>query len=73
MWGNIENRKKFFEKFAKENFFDPLIPENWYSQPKQIMDTKVSFIISSFGILFVIGRKDRKADKIILFDRVQEE
>lgn len=31
--GQVENRKKFFENFAKKKGFDPLEPENWYSQP----------------------------------------
>lgn len=25
------NRKAFFDSFAKENDFDPLVAENWYS------------------------------------------
>lgn len=28
-----DNRRKVFEIYAKENGFDPLHAENWYSQP----------------------------------------
>eukprot|EP00026_Physarum_polycephalum_P002930 Phypoly_transcript_02939.p1 GENE.Phypoly_transcript_02939~~Phypoly_transcript_02939.p1 ORF type:complete len:825 (+),score=95.05 Phypoly_transcript_02939:89-2563(+) len=34
-WSSAENRRKFFVEFAKQNNFDPLLPENWYSVPKQ--------------------------------------
>jgi hypothetical protein len=41
-WGKIENRRKFFEQYAKQNGFDPLIPTNWYVQFKHnILATKV--------------------------------
>eukprot|EP00026_Physarum_polycephalum_P004291 Phypoly_transcript_04309.p1 GENE.Phypoly_transcript_04309~~Phypoly_transcript_04309.p1 ORF type:complete len:715 (+),score=105.32 Phypoly_transcript_04309:82-2145(+) len=29
-WDEYENRKKFFDDFAKDHGFDPSIPENWY-------------------------------------------
>ena len=48
-WNEAENRRALFDKYAKENNFDPLIPENWYHQPiKRIMATKVrsTFIYS---------------------------
>lgn len=28
-----QNRRQFFEEFASENKFDPLINTNWYSVP----------------------------------------
>jgi hypothetical protein len=31
-WKDIQTRRKFFEMYAKRNGFDPLNPENWYSQ-----------------------------------------
>eukprot|EP00026_Physarum_polycephalum_P008336 Phypoly_transcript_08418.p1 GENE.Phypoly_transcript_08418~~Phypoly_transcript_08418.p1 ORF type:complete len:268 (+),score=33.53 Phypoly_transcript_08418:1-804(+) len=34
LWKSKVNRKRFFEDFARENGFEPLIPENWYSQSK---------------------------------------
>lgn len=33
-WNNKENRRELMEKFARDNKFDALIPENWYSTPK---------------------------------------
>jgi hypothetical protein len=36
------HRKKFFEDYAAANEFDPLVPENWYSQSRQnILASKV--------------------------------
>jgi hypothetical protein len=29
-WADEHNRKQFFDSFARENGFDPLVPENWY-------------------------------------------
>lgn len=29
-WANKENRRLFFEKYAKDKGFDPLVPQNWY-------------------------------------------
>lgn len=38
----IENRRKFFEEYAKANKFDPLVAENWHSQSlNSILTTKV--------------------------------
>jgi len=34
-WLQPENRRKFFDDFAKFNGFDALIPENWYSVDRQ--------------------------------------
>eukprot|EP00026_Physarum_polycephalum_P005007 Phypoly_transcript_05033.p1 GENE.Phypoly_transcript_05033~~Phypoly_transcript_05033.p1 ORF type:complete len:665 (+),score=73.56 Phypoly_transcript_05033:296-1996(+) len=38
-WKEIENRRQFFEKYARERGFDPLVPENWYSQPYDQIET----------------------------------
>jgi hypothetical protein len=39
---DIGNQRKFFENYAKQHGFDPLKPENWYTQPrKNIMSTTV--------------------------------
>lgn len=41
-WHGVENRRQFFEQYALEHGFDPLIPDNWYSQSREsIMDFKV--------------------------------
>lgn len=45
IWTDVSDRRKFFEKFAFDNGFDPLVSDNWYSQSKdQIMATKVIII-----------------------------
>eukprot|EP00026_Physarum_polycephalum_P012597 Phypoly_transcript_12920.p1 GENE.Phypoly_transcript_12920~~Phypoly_transcript_12920.p1 ORF type:complete len:356 (+),score=59.55 Phypoly_transcript_12920:23-1069(+) len=54
-----ENRRLFFEKYAKDNGFDPLDPENWYHQTKaKIMDTK--------GAWTVICYHNRSTSKALL-------
>eukprot|EP00026_Physarum_polycephalum_P001467 Phypoly_transcript_01469.p1 GENE.Phypoly_transcript_01469~~Phypoly_transcript_01469.p1 ORF type:complete len:1107 (+),score=182.36 Phypoly_transcript_01469:326-3322(+) len=35
LWGTVSSRRKFFEKYAKDNRFDPYNPENWYDEPRQ--------------------------------------
>eukprot|EP00026_Physarum_polycephalum_P004386 Phypoly_transcript_04404.p1 GENE.Phypoly_transcript_04404~~Phypoly_transcript_04404.p1 ORF type:complete len:567 (+),score=64.08 Phypoly_transcript_04404:352-2052(+) len=37
LWKHPAERRKLLEKYAKENNFDPLNPENWYSQSRQKM------------------------------------
>eukprot|EP00026_Physarum_polycephalum_P003961 Phypoly_transcript_03978.p1 GENE.Phypoly_transcript_03978~~Phypoly_transcript_03978.p1 ORF type:complete len:727 (+),score=78.73 Phypoly_transcript_03978:92-2272(+) len=32
-WTNIEDKRKFFENYARANDFDPYDPSNWYKQP----------------------------------------
>ena len=50
-WGKMENRRQFFEKYAKQNRFDPLIAANWYLQFKgNILSAKVFFL---FLVLFL--------------------
>lgn len=41
-WKDIDSRRLFFENYAKKEGFDPLIPDNWYIQPRtKIADSKV--------------------------------
>eukprot|EP00026_Physarum_polycephalum_P001627 Phypoly_transcript_01629.p1 GENE.Phypoly_transcript_01629~~Phypoly_transcript_01629.p1 ORF type:complete len:1030 (-),score=139.53 Phypoly_transcript_01629:75-3164(-) len=48
-WQDEKNRRKFFENYAKENSFDPLIAEKWYSQRKEdIMARKGAFSIVNY-------------------------
>jgi hypothetical protein len=57
-WRVIGNRRKFFENFAKEHGFDPLVPENWYLRSrKQIANYKVLFIFIFILILFIYFRE----------------
>lgn len=37
----LDNRKSFFDSFAKEHGIDPLVPDNWYSILTQKNFTKV--------------------------------
>jgi hypothetical protein len=42
-WGNIENRRNFFENYAKRNGLDPQKPESWYSlSRKKLASLKVT-------------------------------
>jgi hypothetical protein len=44
-WIYVDTRRKFFEKYAKDNGFDPKNPENWYAQPADlIMSVKVCLL-----------------------------
>ena len=48
-FGSKFRRRMYFEMYAEENKFDPLIPANWYIQSrKQIVSYKVCFLSSSF-------------------------
>lgn len=45
-WRSTNNRKQFFQNFAKDNGFDPNVPENWYRLKKEkLVSAKVSFLI----------------------------
>lgn len=53
-WDEFENRKQFFDSYAAERKFDPLIPENWYkiTSEELMQATKVApMIISPTDIL----------------------
>jgi hypothetical protein len=53
IWPTRENMRKFFEEYAKENSFDPLNPNNWYSISRsKIFASKVDFCILSLSLLF---------------------
>eukprot|EP00026_Physarum_polycephalum_P001631 Phypoly_transcript_01633.p1 GENE.Phypoly_transcript_01633~~Phypoly_transcript_01633.p1 ORF type:complete len:1064 (+),score=132.57 Phypoly_transcript_01633:31-3192(+) len=40
-WNEPKERRKFFETYAAQHSFDPLIPGNWYNQPEaSIWETK---------------------------------
>ena len=42
VWETVANRRKFFEKFAQNNGFDPHNPDNWYLQAMhKIKDVRV--------------------------------
>ena len=54
-WQEASNRRMFFEKYALENGFDPLVPHNWYLQSREkIRSLKVhSPSLSLFIIYFI--------------------
>lgn len=37
-WANARNRRHFFERFAADKGFDPLIAQNWYSITHEQLD-----------------------------------
>ena len=48
-WKNAERRRDFLGQFARNNDFDPLIPDNWYSVPlENVLQDKVRFLPSFF-------------------------
>lgn len=48
---DTDSKRKVFENFAKENNFDPLNPEHWYSQKKKKMLLDEVFPFSSSNSL----------------------
>eukprot|EP00026_Physarum_polycephalum_P004726 Phypoly_transcript_04749.p1 GENE.Phypoly_transcript_04749~~Phypoly_transcript_04749.p1 ORF type:complete len:686 (+),score=82.56 Phypoly_transcript_04749:167-2059(+) len=57
MWHKLENRRKFFEKFAHQNNFDPRKPDNWY-----IHSTK---LLSAKGIIGVLSYHENNLPKAL--------
>ena len=52
LWKHPENRRRFFQDYASENGFDPLNPENWYTQPhSKVMAVRVYSIFYSSSLL----------------------
>eukprot|EP00026_Physarum_polycephalum_P010399 Phypoly_transcript_10562.p1 GENE.Phypoly_transcript_10562~~Phypoly_transcript_10562.p1 ORF type:complete len:418 (+),score=65.52 Phypoly_transcript_10562:189-1256(+) len=45
-WYNIENRRKFFEDFAREGGFDPLVPDHWYANAPKILEKNPAIVLS---------------------------
>lgn len=46
------NRRKFFEDYASENQFDPLVPENWYYQSIDNIISKKVFLFTIYFLLY---------------------
>jgi hypothetical protein len=44
VWHEPDARRKFFESYAKQKGFDPLIPENWYKQSRNLFLGQVFFL-----------------------------
>jgi hypothetical protein len=41
---NLQNRREFFEKYAKHNGFNPLVPDNWYSVNRKSIESTLVFL-----------------------------
>ena len=56
-----KKRRRFFENYAKEQAFDPLVAENWYLQPRsKIMAAEVSsppsfLLLSPYSLLLSLS------------------
>ena len=49
-WQDTGKRREFFEEFAAENDFDPLVAGNWYKvYPDAIQDREVFFLFFFFS------------------------
>lgn len=57
VWKNPDAGRKFFENYATEHGFDPLVAENWYSSSiKHIQDVKVNFYYFWESVSLVVFR-----------------
>jgi len=39
-WADAKNRRSFFDDFAADLNFDPLVPSNWYSVSKSVFEKR---------------------------------
>lgn len=63
-FANSSARRQFFGEYAQTKGFDPLDPENWYSQSKEgIMSTTVMTISNSLinNVIYLLYRKRFKS------------
>ena len=44
-WKQVKNRRRYFEAFAREKKFDPLVAENWYSISDELSSAKVPTLL----------------------------
>jgi hypothetical protein len=58
-WEELKNRRKFFEEYAKQTGFDPLVPANWYNQTRER-------IMSFKGAEAVMAYHDHKVSNALL-------
>eukprot|EP00026_Physarum_polycephalum_P001329 Phypoly_transcript_01330.p1 GENE.Phypoly_transcript_01330~~Phypoly_transcript_01330.p1 ORF type:complete len:878 (+),score=128.72 Phypoly_transcript_01330:456-3089(+) len=48
-WTEESTRRKFFEEYAKQNGFDPLVPDAWYAQSSEnILSVKGAFSVIQY-------------------------
>ena len=63
LWRSAQNRRLFFDKIAKEQGFDPLIPDKWYNiSYRSLKKHKVFylFLSSPFLIISLLLRSTRQ-------------
>lgn len=59
----------FFENFAHENSFDPLVADNWYAQPREkMLALKVPF--SSPLRSLIVNRFDGRG-RVVLYTTIR--
>eukprot|EP00026_Physarum_polycephalum_P000662 Phypoly_transcript_00663.p1 GENE.Phypoly_transcript_00663~~Phypoly_transcript_00663.p1 ORF type:complete len:1097 (+),score=133.55 Phypoly_transcript_00663:927-4217(+) len=58
-WAVVKNRRTFFDEFAKENAFDPLVPSNWYNVPRHK-------IVAKKGAFPVLGYYNKNYAKALM-------
>jgi hypothetical protein len=59
----MSNRRKYFEKYASDHGFDPLIPDNWYTTRVEALEYKkvIYFYSSKWNIKHILlGRSYNK-------------
>lgn len=49
-WSETSNHKRFFDDFAAEHNFDPLVASNWYKQKRRAVVQKVRLELLSLAI-----------------------
>jgi len=45
---NLPYRRKYMQRYAKDNHFDPLIAEHWYSQSRERLLTLKACLFATF-------------------------
>lgn len=53
-WSHKENRKEFFDRFARKRGFDPRVPENWYSVELESISKERVFILLCLIMIIII-------------------
>ena len=64
------SRRKYFEKYASQHKFDPLNPESWYSQPKDMVNSVRRHISFSLLGIYFINLDCREKDTSLLTTNV---
>ena len=57
-WTHSESHRKFMEEYARDNRFDPLVPENWYSVERSDIVKEVCLFLYCLYIFYLECRVD---------------